>query len=638
MTASLYVDLAWLPAPPADFTARCRKLATDDAPGRTARALANHALDENQAARLGRALTAAMDAGGPAAPLLPLRLAIVGNATMDLLPPLLVSAAARHGLALQVTLAAYGQVAQAAFDPAGAIYACRPDAVLFAIDHRGFELGANSGDAQAERDVTAAAVEQLAAMREAVRQHSDAICVVQTLAPPPEQVFGGYDAVVPGTARRVAERFNQALADSLAGTPDLLLDVAFLAQTVGLATWHSPALWNLAKLAFDASCMPLYAEHVARLLAAARGRSRKCLVLDLDNTVWGGVIGDDGLAGIRVAQGDAAGEAHLAVQRMALDLRARGIVLAVCSKNEDETARLPFREHPEMLLREHHLAVFQANWQDKATNIAAIADELALGLDALVFLDDNPAERALVREFLPEVAVPELPGDPALYARTLAAAGYFESVGVSQEDRARAEMYQSNARRAALQKQVGCLDDWLASLQMEVTFAPFDAVGRTRIVQLINKSNQFNLTTRRYSETEVAQLEREPGVFTLQARLTDTLGDNGMISVVICRAGQAGCWTIDTWLMSCRVLGRHVEQAMLCEVMQHARAMGVTTIMGVYHPTARNAIVKDHYARLGFELEKIKEDGTSVWTLATDAEMAHPAIRVRRAGRMLEYA
>jgi FkbH-like protein len=467
------------------------------------------------------------------------------------------------------------------------------------------------------------------------RPHSNAICIVQTIASPPEQLFGSHDAGLPGTSRRFGERFNQMLAESLKGTPDLMLDIAWLAQTVGLATWHSPCQWNLAKLPFDSACSPLYAEHVARLLAASLGRSRKCLVLDLDNTLWGGVIGDDGLSGIRVAQGDAVGEAHLAVQRLALDLRARGIVLAVCSKNEDETARIPFREHPEMLLWEDHLAVFQANWQDKVTNIASIANALSLGQDALVFLDDNPAEPALVREFLPDVAVPELPDDPSLYARTLAAAGYFESVAFSPEDSARADMYRSNARRVEL-RQVGSIDDWLASLQMEITFAPFDAVCRSRIVQLINKSNQFNLTTRRYNELDVERFERDPGVFTLQVRLADSLGDSGMISVVICRCDNAGEWTIDTWLMSCRVLGRNVETAVLREVLEQARAAGMTTLVGLYRPTGRNAIVEDHYSKLGFQPSGVHEDATRSWTLKTDAVVEAPPMVVRRAARALE--
>jgi FkbH-like protein len=339
------------------------------------------------------------------------------------------------------------------------------------------------------------------------------------------------------------------------------------------------------------------------------------LILDLDNTVWGGVIGDDGLEGIHVAQGDARGEAHLAVQRLALDLRLRGIVLAVSSKNTDEVAREPFEKHPEMLLKLEHLAVFQANWNDKATNIQAIADELSLGLDSMVFLDDNPVERGLVRKLLPQVRVPELPEDAAYYARTLAAAGYFEAAAFAGEDLKRAGFYQDNAKRANLQKQIGGVDAYLASLDMTITFQPFDATGRARIVQLINKSNQYNLTTRRYTDPEVTEAENDPDVFTLQVRLGDIFGDNGMISVVICRQEEAGVWEIDTWLMSCRVLGRKVEQMVLREVLEHARAAGIEKLSGTYRPTDRNKLVVDHYAKLGFAKVEEHASGFTRWEL-----------------------
>ena len=285
---------------------------------------------------------------------------------------------------------------------------------------------------------------------------------------------------------------------------------------------------------------------------------------------------------------------------IASSLRERGVVLAVSSKNEDDTARLPFREHPEMLLREEHFAVFQANWSDKATNIKSISEELALGLESLVFVDDNPFERELVRKALPQVAVPEMPSDPALYARTLAAAGYFELATFSQEDLSRASYYDGNARRAALQKQVGDLNQYLASLNMEITFQPFNETGRARIAQLINKSNQFNLTTRRYTEAEVAEMESDPNCFSLQVRLTDTFGDNGMISVVICRTTPEGNWDIDTWLMSCRVLGRGVETMVLREMLEHASERGVAKLIGTYRPTDRNKLVEQHYSKLGF--------------------------------------
>src|SRR6185437_9827022 len=388
--------------------------------------------------------------------------------------------------------------------------------------------------------------------------------------------------------------------------------------------------WNLARLPFSSAYLALYADHVGRILGAMLGNSRRCLVLDLDNTLWGGVIGDDGVEGIRIAQGDPIGEAFLSVQRTALLLRQRGVVLAVSSKNSDEIARQAFRKHPEMLLREEHLAVLQANWTDKATNIKAIAEQLFLGLESLVVLDDNPAERALIRQMLPAVAVPELPADPALYARTLCAAGYFEAIAFSEEDRTRADFYHDNARRITLQQKATDLATYLESLGMKITFRPFDEVGRSRIIQLVNKSNQFNLTTRRYTEAEVAAAERAPDCFTLQVRLADIFGDNGMISVVICRR-RSSTWYIDTWLMSCRVLGRQVERMVLREVLYHAARRGISKLVGVYRPTDRNKLVEDHYAKLGFTRVARQDDGSTEWELTTDTEIPPAPMLVEHA-------
>jgi FkbH-like protein len=446
---------------------------------------------------------------------------------------------------------------------------------------------------------------------------------VQTLPAPADRHLGSYDALLAGARASQVERLNRAIRERCADGRGLLFDVAWLAATFGLGEWHDDAAWHLAKQPFAHAALPAYGESLARLLGAIRGKSRKALVLDLDNTVWSGVIGDDGIDGINLAQGDATGEAHLALQRYALELRERGVVLAVSSKNEDEVARAVFRDHPDMLLREAHIAVFQANWNDKASNLKAIAEMLNIGTDALVFVDDNPAERAQVRRALPEVAVPEMPDNPAGYVRTLAAAGYFEAAGFSPEDRERARMYGENAKRAALQVSAGGIEDYLRSLAMTIRFAPFDAAGRARIAQLINKSNQFNLTTRRYSEAEVAALADDPGVTTLQVRLADTFGDNGMISVVICRA-EGRDWTIDTWLMSCRVLGRRVEQAVLAQLHRLAAARGVERLVGIYRPSGRNQIVARHYADLGFALEREEADGTQVWTLPVDKTGADP--------------
>jgi FkbH-like protein len=271
-----------------------------------------------------------------------------------------------------------------------------------------------------------------------------------------------------------------------------------------------------------------------------------------------------------------------------------------------------------MLLKLDHFAVFQANWNDKASNIIAIAEKLSLGLDSIVLLDDNPVERGLVRSLLPQVAVPELPDDPAYYARTLSAAGYFEAVAVTSEDLKRADFYQESAKRAALMKLHGGVDAYLASLDMAITFQPFDQTGRTRIVQLINKSNQYNLTTLRYTEPEVAALENDPSSFTMQVRLEDIFGDLGMISVIICRVFDSTTWEIDTWLMSCRVLGRKVENVVLREIIRHARAAGIDRLTGTYMPTSRNELVRDHYARLGFT--KLAKDNTGLtrWELIVE--------------------
>jgi FkbH-like protein len=616
---SLYSELQWLLPAPKDFSARLKMLDSSAGPlGNEFQALARHGLNLNQLTKLAKAISRANAEGKSLDPLVPFRLAVLSNSTIDLIVPALVASAARRGVALEVIQPSYDQVAQEALASDSRVNSSKPDAVLFALDFRALPLKPSVGDAEACAAAIQGTVAYLHALRNGIKSNSNALCIFQTLAPPPERLFGSLDRGLPGTLRSLIDGINRELIEFVAGSGDALLDVADLAETVGLANWHDARQGNLARFSFSDEFIPVYADHVARVVAAVRGKSAKVLILDLDNTVWGGVIGDDGLEGIRIAQGDATGEAHLAVQRLALDLRQRGIVLAVSSKNTHAVACLPFEKHPEMLLKLDHIAVFQANWNDKATNIQAIAEELSLGLESMVFLDDNPVERGLVRKLLPQVAVPELPDDPAYYARTLAAAGYFESLAFAAEDLKRAGYYRDNTRRARLQKQVGGVDAYLASLEMTIVFEPFDATGRARIVQLINKSNQYNLTTRRYTDPEVAAAENDPEVFTLQVRLTDVFGDNGMISVIICRPGATGTWEIDTWLMSCRVLGRKVEQMVLCEILRHAREAGVTRLSGTYRPTDRNKLVADHYSRLGFCKKHEEETGLTRWEMLVE--------------------
>ena len=610
--------LSWLPCAPETFKADLRTLR--DSPTWHPEAvlrLATSRLNLTQLHSLAKlAEHPALKTPTPGMSVLPtpIKLTVLSNASTELLVPALTATAFRHELLLDVQGAPFGLFAQEALDPCSATRMRCNDFVLLALDHRAFGLQATPGEEAVAQSAVDAALQWLGQLVQGLRsQHAATVVLLQTIAPPAEALFGNLDAQVPGTQRWLIERLNSRMR-TLQLTGTLLLDLAAIASNVGLERWHDPTSWAVGKFAFAHAVVPLFAENVCRLIDAARGKAKKCLVLDLDNTLWGGVIGDDGLAGIVLGQGTPAGEAYLSLQAAALALRARGVVLAVSSKNDETVARQVFREHPEMLLREEHIAVFQANWNDKAANLRAIAEILNIGVDALVFMDDNPAERQQVRLALPRVAVPELPQSPEHYAAMLLAGGYFESVQFTAEDRTRATQYQANAARAVALGATTDLGDYLKSLEMEAFFHSFDSVGRARITQLVNKTNQFNLTTRRYSEADIEAFETDPSIFSLQVRLKDRFGDNGMISVVLCRPESTHDWLIDTWLMSCRVLNRNLERQTLNILVAAAKTRGVTRLIGHYRPTEKNGMVKEHYATLGFE--KLSDDfGESRWRL-----------------------
>jgi len=613
----VFADLAWLQDPPADFRARSKAVRADLAGTAIEERLAELAsvrLDLNQLGQVAGLVASYLAGTPPPGPLARARLGVVGAGTLALLEPAIAASALRHRTLLTVVGGAYGSAVPDALDPASPVRSAGIDLALVVLDHRltGLDrplLGAGEAAAAVER-----ALATVTAMVDGLAASAPGGVLVTTVPVPPEPLFGSLDAVEPGSVAAQVTAFNSALAHMAAGKRIVLVDLARVAATVGTDRWFDAGQWHAAKLPFAPELIPLVADVVARTVAALRGVTRKCLVLDLDNTLWGGVIGDDGVDGIALGQGSAAGEAFLAVQATALALRDRGIILAVCSKNDDAVARTPFRDHPDMVLKENHIAAFVANWGDKATNMRAIAAALNIGVDALVFLDDNPVERAQVRRELPMVAVPELPADPALYPRALLAAGYFEAVAFAAEDRARADQYRANAERAAF---AGTSDmaGYLASLDMVADMRPFDAINRARIAQLINKSNQFNLTTRRYTEAQVAGLEADTAKTTLQVRLTDRFGDNGMISVVIVDRAGGDEWAIDTWLMSCRVLGRRLEEAVLAHIALAARAGGATALIGQFIPSAKNAMVADHFAKLGFMPAGTAADGTTTWRL-----------------------
>jgi FkbH-like protein len=606
--------MPWLLPAPKDFKARVKSVINSASPDETeVRRLSAFGLDLTDLGTLGKAVRKHRQFLIAKAGYTSLKIGIVSSHTMDYLASALPGTALRHGLVVDIVLADYGQAAQELLDPASNFANQSLDCVLLAFDYRALGLGSVLLKKEQAEEAVSAAVNYVSSMAAGVRDTIHATCILQTLVPPSDPVFGSLDARIPGSPRAMIESFNARLLQEVVKDNDLVVDTAFLATKVGLDQWNDARGWHKAKLPASLEAIPLYADYICRLLGAARGKARKCLVLDLDNTLWGGIIGDDGLDGIALGQNSAVGEAHVALQRFILDLRRRGVILAVCSKNEDAAARSPFREHPEMVLKEDHIAVFIANWSDKANNLREIAATLNIGTDSLVFLDDNPVERGQVREVLPEVAVPELTDDPAEYIGLLANAGYFEAVGLSEEDLVRADFYQANAERVSLQK-VGNLEEYLRSLEMVATVSGFNAVGRVRIAQLINKSNQFNLTTRRYSESDVEAIENDPGKFCLQVRLADRFGDNGMISVIIFDVG-ADEWSCDTWLMSCRVLGRRIEELVLSIVAEAARNAGAKSLKGTYIPTKKNAMVAEHFAKLGFTKVSELPDGETTWAM-----------------------
>lgn len=610
-------NLEWLLPPPADFRQRVRALrdaiAAGSLDGAEAEltALANFALGLSQLEQLAKTARAYAQAA-PKGALRRMRLGLLGSGTQDMLPPALVATGLRHNLLLDVVIADYGSALQAACDPDSAFRAADPDFVLVSSDYRTLDFTNFSASADEAAAKVEFAASTLKTMLTGLKGWVRGGVLFQTVVPPMEPLFGSLDVAQAQSGFAMTAALNAEIAAWAAAGDVTVVDVARAASWVGLEHWEDEAYWHMAKAPFALRLVPFYSDLVARVLGAIAGKARKCLVLDLDNTLWGGVIGDDGVEGIVLGQGSAGGEAFLAIQQLAKRLRQRGVILAVCSKNEHEAAMKPFLEHPEMALAEADIAVFHANWTDKAANLRAIAETLEIGVDALVFLDDNPAERAQVRRELPMVAVPELPEDPALYPRTLMAGGWFEAVSFVEEDAGRADDYRAQAKRRELAS-TSDVAGYLNSLEMVCTLKPFDAVNRARISQLANKSNQFNLTTRRYTETQIAAAEDDPALFTLQVRLADRFGDSGMISVIIFRR-EGVRWVGDTWLMSCRVLGRRVQEAVLAEVARAAAAEGAEVLVGEYIPTEKNKMVAGHYEKLGFT--QVSDDaGRTTWEL-----------------------
>ena len=615
----MFPDLYWLPpAPDLGPALQAIKAEETERAWPALVALARTSLNSLGTARVDRAMLQLLGHGPPAGlAARPVRLAVLASSTAAHLVAGLRVAALRHQIWLTVYVCGYGQHFQELMDSSSGLHRFRPDAVLFALDAQHLLAGFDSGDEAADVERRfAALVKQIAGAWRRAAETLGVAVLQQTVLPVFPALLGSNEQRLPGSPSRLVDRLNAALRQEadIAGVELVALDA--MAARDGLRAWHDPALWHRAKQEVHPGAAHVYGDLVARLLAALQGRARKCLVLDLDNTLWGGVIGDDGIENIVLGPGHALGEAFAGFQRHVAALAGRGVILAVCSKNDEVNAWAPFDRHPDMLLKRENIACLVANWSDKAANLRAISERLRIGLDSIVFVDDNPFERNIVRRELPMVAVPEMPDDPALYAACLADSGYFEATRLTAEDRRRSGLYQANLARESEAASTTDLDSYLRGLGMEARWGRFDRVTLPRVVQLINKTNQFNLTTRRITEATALALLSDPRSLTVRIRLTDRYGDNGIIAVVIGRLEPGSRdLLVETWLMSCRVLGRGVERVTLDIVAAEAGRLGAERLIGEYRPSDKNGMVRDHYAHLGFEQLAEFEGGTTCWAL-----------------------
>lgn len=394
-------------------------------------------------------------------------------------------------------------------------------------------------------------------------------------------------------------------------------DIHYLSACYGLDKWADPFYWHMYKYSLCLSAVPILSFNIANIIKAIYGRNKKALVLDLDNTLWGGIVGDDGVENLEIGQDTPMGQVFSEFQSYVKQLKNIGIILNISSKNEPENA-IAGLMHPDSVLKPEDFVIIKANWDTKSENIAKIASELHIMRESLVFVDDNPAEREIVRAQLSDVSTPEM-GNPEQYIRILDHSGFFEITNLSEDDKARSDMYKANFQREKLQENFVNYTEYLTSLAMTAVIGPFSPMYMARIAQLTNKSNQFNLTTRRYTQAEIEEVVKNPGYITLYGRLKDKFGDNGLVSVVIGRREKT-VLHMDLWLMSCRVLKRDMELAMMDAIVYICQRSGVTEIKGYYYPTSKNKIVKHFYKLLGFTMESIDETGNSVWSFPVTSD------------------
>lgn len=525
------------------------------------------------------------------------RIAVLGTSTTSLMIPILRALCLRDRIRTEFYEGLYGAAEREILDSESGLARFRPFVVFLVTHWRDLALPpAISGEESEVRRI----VEQKKVFWRRLSDQFGCYVVQFAIDFPGDEPHGYLAESLAGGRSRVIAAINLRMREE-APAHVSILDAPALQREVGIKHWEDPLLWHSFKQHPGTEALPALAELQQAHLRALLGLARKVLVTDLDNTLWKGVIGEDGLTGIQIGPGSAAGEAHQRLQQYMLDLKSRGILLAVCSKNNPDDARLPFEKHEHMRLRVEDFAAFVANWEDKASNLCTIAAQLSLGLDSFVFLDDNQLDRDWVRAQLPQVAVIDVGPSVFHYVRDLDRGRHFFTLSLSEEDLARASQYRSQSMRESIRASAQSMDEFLAQLHLKGSVSLVAESNLSRVTQLVNKTNQFNLTTRRYTEAQVRQFAEDPNGWAAAFQLSDRMGSYGLIGVMFCRpVGPRHRWEIDTWLMSCRTLGRQMEHFMFDRLLEAARERGIREIAALYRATGKNALVAQLCDTLGF--------------------------------------
>jgi FkbH-like protein len=531
----------------------------------------------------------------------PIKTAVLGDSATQFLTQALRGYGHEKGLDLQIWEADFNQIERQVTDPSSELYEYNPEIIIiFQSAHK--LLGKyNKLKPYQYSSLASGEIESIEDIYGTLASRTNAKVIYYNYSEIDDGVFGNYTNKTESSFLYQLRKLNFELMQFAAKHDNFYLcDISSVQNHIGKSNLFHTSVYINTEMVLSIDALPYVVSKTVDLICALNGSFKKCVILDLDNTTWGGIIGDDGIENIQIGS-LGIGKAFSEFQYWIKKLKNRGIIVAVCSKNTDSVAREPFEKHPDMVLQMEDISVFIANWENKADNIRQIQSILNIGFDSMVFLDDNPFERNLVRENIPEITVPELPEDPAEYLEYLYSLNLFETVSFSNEDTERTKLYQIEAKRATLQQKFTNEDDFLKSLNMVSLIEPFNKFNKPRVAQLSQRSNQFNLRTVRYTDADIEKLAENPDVFTFSFTLEDKFGDNGLICVIILKKESAETVFIDTWFMSCRVLKRGMENFVLNTIVEFSREKGFSVLKGEYIPTAKNEMVKDHYKNLGFK-------------------------------------